>query len=279
MGERSLSAPLAALQSLVTDAIRRPSPLCEDDPLAHDVEELVAPSARGMHALERLEVYRDQFWVRHLLSLQDDYPTLVWALGRDTFRRLATEYLQACPPRTWNLQKLGADLPHYVASRAPWHGDAIARDAARLDWAFMHAFDAPDAPPFDRRVLATAPESSWPGARLAFHPSLRALALEHSLHELRESIKRGHPCPRPAPQVTRIVVWRDHACFLHAAALEPLAFELLVALERGALLGGACEELARSHREADPLGLAPRVGAWFEQWTASGWVSAVRFEP
>jgi hypothetical protein len=275
VGERSLDA-LAALQRLVTDAVRRPSPLYEDGELARGVEEIVAPSARDMNPLERLEVYREQFWIRHLLSLQDDYPTLAWALGRDTFRRLAAEYLQACPPRTWNLQELGADLPGYVASRAPWHNDTVARDAARLDWAFMEAFDAPDSAPFDPRAIASLPEASWSAARIAFHPSLRTLSLEHALHELRDLIKEGHPCEHPPPQVTRLVVWRDSACFLHAEALAPLAFELLVALEQGARLGEACEDLANSHPEGDLSELEALVGVWFQEWTANGWVSAIR---
>jgi hypothetical protein len=275
VGEFSLDA-LAALQRLVTDAVRLPSPLYEDAKLARGVEELVLPSARGMNSLERLEVYREQFWIRHFVSLEDDYPTLAWALGRDTFRRLAAEYLHACPPRTWNLQELGADLPGYVASRAPWQGDMVARGAARLDWAFMEAFDAPDSSPFDPCAIASLPEASWPAARIAFHPSLRTVALDHPLHELRDSIKLGLPCERPPPRVTRLVVWRDSACFLHATVVAPLAFELIVALGQGAMLGAACEDLASSHRKADPSELEPRVGAWFEEWTANGWVSGLR---
>jgi hypothetical protein len=279
MGERDLAAetPLTALQRMVTDAVRLPSPLGKGEALASAMAEFVAPSARGMHALERVEVYREQFWLRHLPSLEDDYPTLGWALGSEAFRTLATEYLQAHPPRTWNLQELGADLPGYVARHGLWRGDAIACDAAKLDWSFMEAFDAPDAPPFDARVLTSVPEAAWPGACLAFHPSLRTLVLEHPLHNVRDALKRKHPCERPAAQSTRIVVWRDGACLTRAAPLEPAAFELLTALERGAPLGEACEALARSHPEADSSDLGPRVGAWFQEWTASGWLSALRF--
>jgi hypothetical protein len=277
MGERDLEDPLAALQRIVTDAVRLPSLIGEDEDLVRRVEELVAPSARGMSAVERLEVYREQFWLRHLPSLEDDYPTLAWAVGRDAFHALGTEYLLACPPRTWNLQELGADLPGYVASRLPWNSDAIACDAARLDWAFMEAFDAPDAPPLDPRALASVPEDKWQDARIAFNPSCRALPLAYPLHELRNALKQGHACERPAPQVSPTIVCRDAARNLHATAVEPLAFALITALREGALLGEACEHIARSLGETDPSTLGPRVGAWFQEWTARGWVTAVRF--
>jgi hypothetical protein len=264
---------LADVQRRVTDAVQRPSSPTADAPRA---EELLLPSARGMTPAQRLDVYREQFWSRHLASLADDYPTLTWVIGgAGSFRDLAADYLRARPPSTWDLQRLGADLPAFVAGHARWRDEPLARDAARVDWAFMEAFDAADAPPFDPRVLASTPEDAWPGARVALHPSLRFLALGSPVHELRDALKRGAPVTRPAAAITHAVVWRDPSCFLHAASVEPLAFELLVALSGGAPLGEACEAVARAGA-ADVTELGDKLGAWFQHWTASAWISAVR---
>src|SRR5262249_30865838 len=152
----------------------------------------------------------------------------------------------ACPPRTWDLRQLGSDLPSYVAAHAPWRDDALARDAARLDWGFMEAFDAPDAPPFDPRVLAAAPEEAWPGARIALHPAMRRLVLEHPAHELRAALERKEASPtRPSPGRAHVVIWRDRGFSLRAVGVDALAFELLAALDAGAPLGEACEAVAR----------------------------------
>jgi Putative DNA-binding domain len=277
--EHGLESPLVRVQRFVTDAIRLASPIADHPEVAARAESLVASSARGMQGQERLEVYREQFWLRHLSNLEDDYPTLVWATGgREAFQELAGEYLGACPPQTWNLQELGARLPAFLGGHARWCGDAIARDAARLDRAFVEVFDAPDAPPLDPRVFGSAPEEAWPQARVEFHPALRPLSLAHPLHELRDAVKRGELRDRPFAQPTDVIVWRDAECFLRAIAVEPLPFELLGALRNGVALGEACEALARSSQAVDPSTLGPRVGEWFQEWTTRGWVVAAHFD-
>ena len=136
-------------------------------------EQLLVPSKRGQSVASRLNVYREQYWLRHLANLTDDYPTLAWVVGAEGFRELVTGYLAAFPPRTWNLQRLGADVPAYVADRAPWKRDPLAVDASVLDWAFMEAFDAPDAAPLDLRALVNATAEAWTQARIELHPSVQ----------------------------------------------------------------------------------------------------------
>jgi hypothetical protein len=267
---------LAALQRFVAEAVRGTSVIDGRGTVSARARELVAPSARGMTPEQRLEVYREQFWARHLKNVEEDFPTLIHVVGgRDAFRELAVEYVTAFPPCTWDLQRLGASVPRFVASHERWGRDPLACDAARLDWAFMEAFDAPDAEPIDPRVLASTPEEAWPAARLAFHPSLRPLALDHPVHELRQRIARGESAERPAPSRTHVVVFRDARCFLHAVAVEPMAFELLESLRRDTPLGEACETVARASG-ADSADLGGRLGDWFQQWTANGWISAAR---
>jgi hypothetical protein len=267
---------LISLQRALADAIRSPSPgpAVEGD---FRLENEVARSARGMQPLERLEIYREQFWLRHESNLQEDYPTFSWVVGDALFREIVADYLRAFPPRTWNLERLGEDLPVFVEGTA--NHPPLAVDAARLDWAFMEAFAAPDVAPFDDRVLANAPEDAWPGARIVFHPSLRALALSHPVHRLRQTIQAGEPSERPVPESTHVVVWRNRDLHLKAVAIEAPAFELLSHLRAGVPLGLACERVANAAREpSDVTSLGQSISQWFQQWTASAWVSSVRFD-
>ncbi len=272
MGDRSLDA----LQRFIADAIGGDLTIGARADLAARASALLAPGERRLDAAGRLEVYREQFWLRHLSNLADDFPTLSWVVGATTFREIAIAYLKCHPPRTWNLQRLGADLPVFLSTWAPWSDDALALDACRLDWAFMEAFDAPDAGPLDLRAFAGAPEDAWPTARIDLHPAVRRLVLTHPAHELREAAKRGDARERPAAATTRVVVWRDPRCFLQAVAVEPMAFELLCELAAGVELGPACEAVAGAHADAGGANLDAQVGAWFQRWTAAGWVSAVR---
>lgn len=274
-----MTRSLEALQRFVAGAVRAPSAIGDDAALTVGAEALVLPGPRGAAPADRLEVYREQFWLRHLHSLGEDYPTLAWAIGgAHAFEDLARQYLRAHPPDTWDLRKLGAELPAFVAGHARWAGDPLACDAARLDWTFMEAFDAPDAAPLDLRVLASTPEDAWPRARLELHPSLRLLRLNHPAHDLREALRRGEAPERPEPRPATVIVWRDATCWLRAVAVEPLAFELLAALAGGSALGEACEAAARMRQGSDASALERQLGGWFQQWTASGWISAVRVD-
>lgn len=269
---------LAKLQGLVARAVRAAEgePAGAAIPDVREAASLVRPSHRGLAPGDRLEIYREQYWLRHLANLDEDYPTLTWVLGgQDAFHALAKEYLEAFPPRTWDLQRLGADLPAFVAAHARLGRDSLACDAARLDWAFMEAFDAPDSAPFDPRVLASTPEDAWPGARIDLHASLRTLSLAHPVHELRLAVLRGTGAERPTATPTCVAVHRDAANVLRSLSIEPLALALLDALRAGTPLGEACELVARASGK-DSLDVGAELGGWFQQWTACGWIRAVR---
>lgn len=272
MRDRSLEV----LQRFVADAIAGNLAVEARPDLATGASRLLAPGERRLDAPGQLEIYREQFWIRHLSNLEEDFPTLAWVVGATAFREMAIAYLMSHPPSTWNLQQLGAKVPAFLSQHAVIGGDSLAIDACRLDWAFMEAFDAPDSVPLDLQALTTAPEDAWPHAQIELHPAVRRLVLAHPAHELREAVKSGDARERPSATRTHLVVWRDLRCFLHAAPIEPMAFDLLDELARGAPLGAACEAVAGAHATAGGPELGARVGAWFQHWTAAGWVSAVR---
>jgi hypothetical protein len=274
MHDRSLES----IQRFVVEALRRPDPVALDPATTAGAESMLLPSPRGLSPSDRLEIYREQFWLRHESNLLDDFPTLAWVLGGpDALRRWTRQYLGAFPPRTWDLQRLGASVPTFVASDPSRADDSLALDASRLDWAFMEAFDAPDASPFDPTVLAGIDEARFPLLRVELHPSIRLLALDHPLHRVRESLKRGETVARPPAARTFLVIWRDRGCHPRCTEIASLAFRLLSALGAGQALGQACEEAA-SNAAAQLEELDTQLATWFAQWTSDGWVTSVRFE-
>ncbi len=272
MGHR----PLESLQRVVADSIRRG--VDPDGDRTARTEPLLMASKRGQSSRSRLDIYREQFRLRHVSNLTDDFPTLAWVIGTRGFEDLLGGYLEAFPPRTWDLQKLGADLPRYVAAHAPWKSDRLAVDASLLDWAFMEAFDASDAAPLDLRALADATEDAWMAARIELHPSVRKVAVAHPVHDLRDAVRQNEARERPAAADARVVVWRDAACLLHATAIERAAFDLLVLLSEGTPLGKACEAATNTGEPSELANPGASVGEWFREWTANGWVSAVRLD-
>jgi hypothetical protein len=188
---------------------------------------------------EGLARYREQFFLRHVGVLEEDFAGVLRAIGHDAFHDLARRYLAAHPPTSFTLRDLGHAFASFIE-------DPVLRDVARLEWARVEAFDGPDAPPLDPASLAGVAEDAWPKARIVLQPSLQRLVLDH-------------------PARKYIVVSRSAE-----TELDAKAYALLDAIANGATLEEACD-LAQPPREA--------IAAWFRQWTEAGWISKIYFPP
>jgi hypothetical protein len=276
--------PLDALQTFMARAIQRHAPLTEE--LA-DLGPMTLATVAGNERLspvEQLDIYREQFWLRHVGSLREDFPSLVHVLGDERFAELSRAYLAQNPPASYTLRDLGVELAAFLAKTPPWEEDPLLVDIAHLEWAFIEAFDAADAPRLDVSALASASEDAWSRARVAFQPALRRLSLRYPVHELRGKVRAGEDPDRPGPKDVCVVIYRaglghegstaDRGT-LQYIEVDRMAFDLLAALEQGTPLAAACAALAPDTGSAADL--EARVGAWFQQWAAYGWIRRVDF--
>jgi hypothetical protein len=258
-------------------ALRERSPLMELPDILAGAPAVAAGSER-LSPVEQLNVYREQFWLRHMGALEEDFPSLVHLLGEEAWNDLGAAYLAAHPPDSFTLRDLGKKLSEFVHRVAPYSRDVFLYDLARVEWAFVEAFDAADAPPLDVSTIGAAGEDEWARATVVFHPAMQRLALSYPADEYRAAVRsKAVPGPeRPSPSPRYLVVYRGPEN-LQYIDIEPLAFALLEKLSRGDALGAACERLAIETRANDASELEGRVGGWFQQWAAFGWISAVRF--
>lgn len=188
---------------------------------------------------EGLARHREQFFLRHVAALEEDFASVVRAVGHEAFHDLARRYLAAHPPASFTLRDLGRAFPAFLE-------DPTLRDVARLAWAFVEAFDGPDAPPLDPTALAGVAEEAWPHARIVLQPSLQRLVLDH-------------------PSRRHLVVFRAME-----TELDAKAYALLDAIACGATLEEACERVAPPREE---------IAGWFRLWTEAGWLSRIYFPP
>lgn len=277
---QSLEA-LRELQRLMARAITRPltagqgmQPRWPDGRrTAAMAANFIKPNDR-LTSFERLEIYNRQYWWRILDCFYDDFPGLRAVLGDRRFRRLAQDYLERHPSRSFTLRDLGRELVAYVEA-GEW--PRLALDMARLEWAHIEAFDnAAREPLTPDQILDRDPSR----LRLRLQPHLTLLSIEYPLDEflirLREKERfRGeasnaaedatHRRFRPPPVPKRKPIWlavHRHRNVVHYKRLEPDAFRILTALKNGRPLGAALRDVS------DPD--AP-VQEWFHDWAALGW--------
>ena len=261
---------LNEVQEFMAEVLQKPRPLAEHAKLAEATPGLIAGNER-LSPIEQLDIYREQFWLRHTGALEEDYKTLLQGLGHEAFHSMCADYIETHPPDSFSLRDLGAKLPAFLRATEPFAADALACDLAEYEWAFVDAFDAPDAPPLDTAAIAAATEDDWSRAKLELAPSVQLIRARYPVDELRAAVQKDESPERPDPKDVHLVVWRGPDAMKYLD-VEPAARALLRRLANGESLAGACEAIA-----VEEPAIGEKVGPWFQQWSQFGWIARVVF--
>jgi hypothetical protein len=264
---------LSELQRGMALALRHGGSLLKHPDFSAFAQQHVSGNER-LSPAEQLEIYREQFWLRHTSSLVEDFPGLGGILGQEDWEKLAEQYLREVAPDSYTLRDLGARLAE-VIERASWLPHrALCLDMARLELAYIEVFDALDTPPLAPERLAAIPEAAFADARLVIAPSVRLLSLRYPVADLRRQLRAesDEPVAIPDESPRNLVVYRRELQ-LWDMPVSGVAFTFLAALASGKALGAAAE-LAANTPQAETE-LAENIGAWLREWTAKGLISDV----
>lgn len=261
---------LAAMQAALAKMLREGQSLVgQRGP--EDVAPRIAQGNERLSPIEQIDIYREQFFLRHVDSLRKDFLAVEHAVGHERFEEICKAYLTKHPPASFTLRDVGHAFASFIAD------DPFLVDLARVEWAFIEAFDAADVPPLDPASIATATEDQWPGAKLSLHPSVQRLALMYPAHDYRQAVREEEDAERPEPRDSFVVVYRAPDA-LRFADLERDAFRMLDEIAAGQTLADACENAARA-ASVDLEVFQSKLAGWFQHWTSCGWVSGIHFLP
>jgi hypothetical protein len=260
--------------------------------MAEVAASFVAPNSR-LSAFERLEIYNRQYWFRVLGALAEDFPGLRAVLGGSRFEAMSVAYLSAHPSRSFTLRNLGSKLVEWLGEHAEWGGrrHALAAEVARVEWAFVEAFDNGERTPLTLDQITTLDG----GSRLALQPHVRLLALAYPADEivlaLHQREKRqtseagvkqddGMEAPARLPKLRRRPTWvaAHRVDFnVYYRRLEREEFVTLEAIRNGKPLIEALECGFAESRMAE-VRRPSRVREWFTAWAELGWICAPDLE-
>jgi hypothetical protein len=139
-------------------------------------------------SFERLEIYNRQYWFRVIAAVSEDFPALSVVLGQEKFDSLVLAYLGENPSTSFSLRNLGARLPAWLASYPELGGSqhALAVDVARLEWAYIEAFDGATVVPLGWDDFAGLGTDST----LRLQPHLQLLDLQYPVDEVVLSVRK-----------------------------------------------------------------------------------------
>jgi hypothetical protein len=150
----------------------------------------IRPNDR-LSSFERLEIYNRQYWFRLISAVSEDFPTLNALLGAKRFDVLILAYLNEHPSTSWTLRDLGAKLPQFLEAHPEFTGrrHRLAVDVARLEWAYVDAFDRKHRTPLAREEAQAIGAES----KLSLQPHLQLLELNYPVDNLVLTIKKHAP--------------------------------------------------------------------------------------
>ena len=256
------------------------------------VAAFIKPNDR-LSSFDRLEIYNRQYWYRLLDCLCEDFPGLRAVIGDKRFHDLSVAYLTKYPSNSYALRDLGNHMEKFLHKEPNWTAphEALARDIVRLEWAHIVAFDGEALPPLEIDALLDGGDPAR--LRLGFQPYLTFLACDHPVDDFllavrrreepkgeasnalddRRKLKVTRKAPLPRPEKIFLAVHR-HENSVWYKRLEPEAYLICAALQKGLPLQTACERAFR-RRKAD-VNFGATLQNWFAQWAAFGWFCAAK---
>jgi hypothetical protein len=154
---------------------------------------------------ERVQIYARMYGARLVDALAQDFPRVAAVLGQERFHDVAHAYVSACPSRHPSLRWFGARFPEFLTTSAV--GPEFLADLARLEWARVMVFDAPDAGLLSVDALRRVPPDAWGRVRLQVVQALEVLRVQWPVH----AIWDGPAAAPPAGKAREIWlrVWRQ----------------------------------------------------------------------
>jgi hypothetical protein len=248
----------------------------------------VKPNDR-LSSFERLEIYNRQYWFRLIAAVSEDFPALNAMLGPKRFDELILNYLKQNPSTSFTLRDLGAKLPSWLDHHPELTGahHDLAVDVARLEWAYIEAFDSATIPPLDEKGLAALHSTSV----LVLQPHLQLLALRYAADKVVLAVHKNRPdvdilsnavmerktsrqvrLPKPRRSPTYLVVHR-YQDSVYYRRIDREEFLLLSAIQEGELLATVVDK-AFCQSGLPPRVQAKKIHQYFAHAAELGWLIA-----
>jgi hypothetical protein len=167
---------LAELQQRFCDALRS-----ADTPPEALLNQIVNDDG---YALERFNVYRNNFVVLNAEALADMYPAILRLIGQEAFMHLAVDYVRSHPPGERTLLTYGERFPEVLARHPALQDHPYLADVARIELYWTCAYHGEERPALTPvQVESIAPEA-FGGVYLQPHPALYHLASPYPAYRI-----------------------------------------------------------------------------------------------
>lgn len=277
---RTGPSSLAAGFELFWQAIRFPTGIADflstASPELRQSFAAVFEQSEGLSALDRMDIYANDYYWRLAGVLEEHFSTVAWMLGHVRFHNLLTDFVLHEPSHDADLRHYSKPFPEYLADHTEGMEDPELVEVARIELDRVELLDLPDAPMLSLAALEATPLDRWPDLRLHACEAMQVRACSRPFSPMWSLCREGRSIDearRMHPiEPGHVLIWRSGLTVFHRDLPAPEARALL-ALQAGASFLELCMAASGS---SDPEGLAGNaaqpaaVARWMRRWTADG---------
>jgi hypothetical protein len=284
---------LLDLQRRMAEDVMRPltpdfkmQPLTSDGRSTHELADNYIKPNELLSSFDRLEIYNRQYWFRVIGAVAEDFPALNASIGEKRFDRLILAYLRENPSTSFTLRNLGSKLPQWLEHHPEFTPNRreLLLDVARLEWAYVEAFDGAAFAPLTASDFSDLSAES----RLFLQPHLQLLNLGYPVDELVLAVhretgptdimsnaasERKHVKQRRLPKMRRCAVplaVHRYENSVYYRRIDHEAYVLLSQLQNGVPLGLALEAAFRDST-LPVVNQTAKIQEYFAHASELGW--------
>ncbi|NOZ53430.1 MAG: DUF2063 domain-containing protein [Gammaproteobacteria bacterium] len=224
----------------------------------------------------RLAIYSNAYYARLAESLEKDYTSISVLLGDNAFYQLCERYTDTFPSKNPSLRWFGQHMVDFLSRTSPYNESPYLAELAVLEWAFITAFDAPNAVVATELDAAQIPAGKWPELTIKLHPSIRWFKYQWNILPLwRATNEINHDAakiavPKLLDTTEQCVVWRKGLSTQYRT-LDQDEAKLLLCIAEGGNFSQMCEALVGL--VDDPNQLPMRAASILKSWLSNEMIS------
>lgn len=205
-------------------------------------------------AAERLQIYRNSYFLRLIEKLEDDYPKLALHLGQVVFGQLVHDYMLAVPSTHYSIHEIGYELPGFMAKHVNIPSEWAA--LAHMEAALSAVLEVENEPVLTLPALSALSPDVWAAYCFTLVKAHRVI-LCHSEIASYFNLDMTRPMP--------VLIWRrqDKACY------HPLSendAHLMSYFNQGLDFTEVCEKMSQHLSQEQGISfIFQRIQYWLNQ--------------
>lgn len=160
-------------------------------------------------AVERLNVYKNNFYSSLIDVLSDKFPLSLRVVGEKYFKAAAKQYITENPPQSAVMIDYADNFPEFINRAAREHNIEYLGDLAAVEWSQHTAYYCADAPFISAQEFSQCDIAVLTQSTLQLAPSLTVRSSQFAIYDIWEMLTREKISTVQSAQPQSIAVFRQ----------------------------------------------------------------------